>query len=104
MICRTPIAAFLALSVFGCIRPGRTPHDGLFPPVVQEYHACTTCRSLHGGIYGKGPILYLKASGADQCHHVWVIITRAEFQSRAEKEFPTQWANVIQYFKLPAQQ
>ena len=94
----------LALPAVGCVRPGRTPHDGLFPPITQEYHACSTCRSLHGGIYGKGPTFYLKAVGAEKCRHTWVVITRPEFQSRGESEFSSQWVNAAPFFKLPAQQ
>jgi len=97
-------AITLLLTMLGCVRPGQHPHAGLFPPIAQEYYACSTCRSLHGGIYGKGPTMWVKAENADQCRHSWTMITLAEFQERAASEFPDQWAKAGAYFKRPVKQ
>lgn len=93
------LSMLVLVSGVGCMRPGRSPHAGLFPPIVQEYHQCSTCRSLHGGIYGKGPILYLKAEGAEACHHAWQLIPRESFQRMAAEGFPDQWRQAGEFFK-----
>jgi hypothetical protein len=79
---------------------GMTPHH-FFPPIAVEYFACSKCRSLHGGLYGKGIPQYFKTEGADRCWHSWKQITAEEFRSRAEAEFPYQWAHSPEWFKRP---
>ena len=54
----------------------------------MQIHVAATSRKgpsppMHGGIYGKGPTLYLKAAEADRCVHSWHSISREDFQSRA---------------------
>ncbi len=85
------------------MRPGRTPHAGFLPPIVQEYHHCPTCGSLHGGIYGKGPILYLKAEGAEACPHAWQLIPLESFQQQAKARFPESWARAGEFFTRPTE-
>lgn len=90
----------LAVVLAGCAIHDRPPH-ALLPPIAEEYYVCAKCGSLHGGVYGKGPLLYLRDDKAVACIHRWSRISRGEFQRQARARFPTQWADAIPFFKLP---
>jgi hypothetical protein len=89
------------LPAAGCTGPGRHPHAFL-PPVAEKYYACDTCGSLHGGIYGKGPLASFETAGAAACRHRWREISKADFQVRAQRDFPHDWAKALDFFKQPA--
>ncbi|MDR0901384.1 MAG: hypothetical protein LBM92_01260 [Opitutaceae bacterium] len=82
-----PVVFAVVLS--GCA--GRPPH-AILPPIAEEYHVCGKCGSLHGGIYGKGPLASFKKEGAGSCRHKWRQISLEEFQGKAAAEFPDEWA------------
>jgi hypothetical protein len=82
------IISLFAVALAGCV--GRPPHAFL-PPIAEEYYACAKCDSLHGGIYGKGPLASFATSNASTCWHRWRRITRAEFQKLASARFPADW-------------
>ena len=47
----------------------RGPYDGPIPPITHEYFVCDKCRSLDGGIYGKGPHKRLRTAAGSRCIH-----------------------------------
>jgi hypothetical protein len=81
----------------GCVLAGRPPH-AVLPPIAEEYHACARCGSLHGGIYGKGPLLPLTTPAGERCVHRWERIERADFQRHAAARFPEAWAAALPFF------
>lgn len=89
----------LVLATAGCV--GRQPHAFL-PPIAEEYYACAKCGSLHGGIYGKGPLASFAAKDGSSCRHHWEPLSKAEFQKTAEADFPSEWAKSLPFFKTPA--
>lgn len=94
----TWVLVALLLLTTGCIGPGRHPH-GFLPPIAEEYYVCEKCGSLHGGIYGKGPLASFESSGGAQCWHRWHQITKGEFQAKAKDGYPSQWEKAIPSFK-----
>jgi hypothetical protein len=97
---KTPVLLAVGLLLGGCAIHDRPPHAFL-PPIAEEYYVCAKCGSLHGGIYGKGPLACFCSAGAATCIHDWVRITRADFQQRAQTRFPRQWADTPPFFKQP---
>ncbi|ACB74609.1 hypothetical protein [Opitutus terrae] len=91
------VAAVLAS---GCIGPGRPPH-AYFPPIAEEYYVCGKCGSLHGGIYGKGPLERFDTAKAPRCWHRWRQISKHEFQRVAAEQFPGEWEKASPYVKRP---
>jgi hypothetical protein len=98
---RHVLLALSALALAGCLGPGRPPH-AVLPPIAEEYFACDKCGSLHGGIYGKGPLASFATPGAAQCWHRWQPISRADFQQRAARDFPAEWEKAGDFVKRPA--
>jgi hypothetical protein len=88
----------LAMTLTGCVGVDRPPH-AFMPPIAEEYHACLKCGSLHGGIYGKGPLASFKSEGANACRHRWNRINKEEFQKRAKEEHPEKWKAVLPFFR-----
>lgn len=92
------LALGASLLAGGCALSGRPPH-AVLPPIAEEYHACARCGSLHGGIYGKGPLLSLTAPGGARCAHRWERIGRADFLQQAAERFPAAWAAALPFFR-----
>jgi hypothetical protein len=97
------VVAVVVVSLFaaGCVGAGRQPHAFL-PPIAEEYFVCDKCGSLHGGIYGKGPLASFETASAASCRHRWRKISKIEFQARAQRDFPREWAEALEFFKQPA--
>lgn len=96
---RVLLLLVLALvGVNGCLAPNQPPH-AFMPPIAEEYYACDKCGSLHGGIYGKGPLASFASATATRCRHSWRPITRPEFQRFAAEQYPVAWAKTGEYFK-----
>ena len=91
-----PLIALLLTS--GCVGPGRLPHT-FMPPIAEEYYACEKCDSLHGGIYGKGPLANYATKEAPSCWHDWKPVSKTEFQTKAAEDFPSDWAKALPFFK-----
>jgi hypothetical protein len=87
------------LLAIGCVGPGRHPHAFL-PPIAEEYYICEKCGSLHGGIYGKGPLASFETKEAAACWHRWHQVSKAEFQKKAEGAFPAEWSKALPFFKV----
>jgi len=60
------------------------------------YFKCEKCKSLEGGIYGKGPFKSLHSSGAVKCWHDWQRIDRKEF-----KILGTAWCGIDWCKEIP---
>lgn len=88
----------LAIMLSGCVGLDRPPHT-FTPPIAEEYHACQKCGSLHGGIYGKGPLASFKKDGANACRHRWSRIEKQTFQKRAKEEHPEEWKAAPPFFR-----
>jgi hypothetical protein len=96
------ILSGLVLLLTGClIGPDRVPH-AVLPPIAEEYYVCAKCGSLHGGIYGKGPLEYFRTPRADGCWHKWRQISKEEFQKKKEGGIPDRWLQSTHIFKLSA--
>src|SRR5262245_4949133 len=76
----------------------RGPYDGPIPPITHEYFVCAKCRSLDGGIYGKGPHKRLRTAAGSRCIHNWRPITRAEFKNQAIEQFGIDWSQEIPFW------
>jgi hypothetical protein len=92
------ILPLLVLTLAGCVGPGRPPH-AVLPPIAEEYYVCKKCDSLHGGIYGKGPLASFSTPSATKCWHHWHQIPRVEFQKLASERFPAEWEKTGWYVK-----
>ncbi len=92
------IVPLFVVALAGCVGPGRPPHAFL-PPIAEEYYVCEKCDSLHGGIYGKGPLASFSTSSGSKCWHRWHQIPRAEFQRLASDRFPAEWEKTGWYVK-----
>jgi hypothetical protein len=99
---RRVIIPLLAAALAGCVGPGRPPH-AILPPIAEEYFVCQKCGSLHGGIYGKGPLVSFATSDAAECWHRWHLVRKAAFQMLASDRFPADWAKAPDYVKRPAE-
>ena len=64
--------------------------------IEMAYFKCDKCRSLEGGIYGKGPFKSLHTPQADKCVHNWQKVSSDEFKALA-----TQWQGVEWNDEIP---
>jgi len=92
------IIPLFAMALAGCVGPGRPPHAFL-PPISEEYFICEKCGSLHGGIYGKGPLVSFLTPDASKCWHSWHQVPMAEFQKIAAQRFPAEWEKASDFVK-----
>ena len=69
----------------------RGPYPVL-PPIANEYFSCEKCKSLDGGIYGKGPRESFRSSSAKWCVHDWRRIDRTEFKQAGAERFGIDWS------------
>lgn len=63
----------------------------LFPPIKMAWHRCPQCNSLHGGMYGKGPLEILRSPEAASCIHSWKEISEKDFKQAAKEYFDEEW-------------
>jgi len=59
--------------------------------IYQGYFRCDKCRSLAGGIFGKGPVKDLPGRNARFCIHKWIKIEKTEFMDLAEEWHRIDW-------------
>lgn len=64
--------------------------------IEMAFFKCEKCRSLEGGIYGKGPFKSLRSPDAKACVHDWQPIDMAEF-----KQLGTEWRGVDWAREIP---
>jgi hypothetical protein len=64
--------------------------------IEMAFFKCEKCKSLEGGIYGKGPFQSLHTPTAKTCVHDWRSIDRAEF-----KFLGTEWQGIDWTKEIP---
>ena len=85
---------FVAVLIAGCA--GQPPRHAM---IEQAYFKCGKCKSVEGGIYGKGPFMKLHAEEAPKCVHRWQRISRDEFKELAEQWHDVDWSTAIPYWQ-----
>lgn len=85
----------LAAVLTGCVgcRTDRPPKHKM---IEMAFFKCEKCRSLEGGIYGKGPFKSLHADQAKACVHNWQSIDMKEF-----KALGTEWKGIDWTKEIP---
>lgn len=85
----------LAAVLTGCAgcKTDRPPKHKM---IEMAFFKCEKCRSLEGGIYGKGPFKSLHSPEAKACVHDWKPIDISEF-----KKLGTQWSGVDWAKEIP---
>ena len=78
----------------GC-RTNRPPDHMM---IEMAFFKCDKCRSLEGGIYGKGPFKSLHTPQAAQCVHNWQKISRDEFKALATQWQGVEWGSEIPFW------
>jgi len=66
--------------------------------IEMAFFKCEKCRSLEGGIYGKGPFKSLHALEAKTCVHEWRSIRRAEFKALGTEWLGIDWTKEISFW------
>ena len=59
--------------------------------IEKAFFKCENCRSVEGGIYGKGPFKSLHSPEAKTCVHNWQAITIADFKRLGTEWRGTDW-------------
>ena len=78
----------------GC-RTNRPPDHMM---IEMAFFKCDKCRSLEGGIYGKGPFKSLHTAKAATCIHSWQKVSRNEFMDLATQWQGVDWSNEIPFW------
>jgi hypothetical protein len=66
--------------------------------IALECYSCEKCKSLDGGIHGKGPRKRLQSSSGDWCVHDWSKINRAEFKQAGVERFGIDWSREVDFW------
>jgi hypothetical protein len=66
--------------------------------IEQAYFKCERCKSLEGGIYGKGPFKELHRKEAEKCVHAWIRIEKEEFKKLATEWYGVKWEDEIPWW------
>lgn len=67
--------------------------------IEQAYFKCEKCRSIEGGIYGKGPLIELHSDDARSCVHGWRRIPKSEFRQPGEQWHQADWSDAIDFWR-----
>lgn len=86
------LSVAVLLSCVGCQSDQPPKHNR----IEMAFFQCEKCRSLEGGIYGKGPFKSLRSPDAKTCVHDWQAIDKAEF-----KKLGTEWKGVDWSKEIP---
>lgn len=99
---RRVVVGILILAVagltFGADKFGRRinvrpfAHLKIQPINTEAYFKCEKCKSLDGGLYGKGPTRQFRTTDGKKCEHVWSKTTRADFRALAALRFNVDWS------------
>lgn len=78
---------------------GRLPEPRLM--IAQGYWRCERCRSLYGGIKGKGPTraFWGTPNAQTRCRHEWAAIDRDAFLREASDRFGKNWDDDLPFFR-----
>ena len=74
---------------------------GSAPPAAraeEAYFVCASSRSLHGGIFGKGPIRRYGPRPGTCTTSEWKRVGREEFKATATQWHGVDWAKEIPFF------
>lgn len=66
--------------------------------IEQAYFKCERCKSIEGGIYGKGPFKKLHSKEAERCIHDWVRIDKEEFRKLGAQWYRVKWEDEIPWW------
>lgn len=66
--------------------------------VEMAFFKCEKCRSLEGGIYGKGPFKSFHSPQARTCIHQWQKINLGEFRTLATNWMGCDWTQEGQWW------
>jgi hypothetical protein len=91
------VMLMLAVVVTGCAgcRTDRAPEHKM---IEMAFFKCEKCRSLEGGIYGKGPFKSLHTPEAKACVHEWQAIGMEEFKILGTEWRGLDWTNEIPFW------
>jgi len=91
------VMLMLAVLVTGCAgcRTDRAPEHKM---IEMAFFKCEKCRSLEGGIYGKGPFKSLRTPEAKACVHDWQAIGMGEFKRLGTEWRGTDWTKEIPFW------
>jgi len=67
--------------------------------IEQAFFKCNKCRSIEGGIYGKGPFMKLHDEKAAACVHRWQRINKDEFKELAEGWHDVNWGTPVGFWE-----
>ena len=84
--------ACLVVGCAGCYTD-RPPEHKM---IEMAFFKCEKCRSIEGGIYGKGPFKSFHSEDAKTCVHNWQKVSRKEF-----KNLGTTWAGIDWTKEIP---
>ncbi|MFZ5471465.1 MAG: hypothetical protein ACOZIN_18735 [Myxococcota bacterium] len=76
----------------------RAPPHGV---IDVGFFACKRCRSLSGGIFGKGPFKNFNGSRRRHCFHDWERMSLEEFRERASRDYGVDWSQESGWWKSP---
>ena len=66
--------------------------------IEMTFFTCEKCRSLEGGIYGKGPFKSFHTTEAKKCIHQWQTISMGEFKALATQRNEIDWSREIPFW------
>ncbi len=66
--------------------------------IEMAFFKCEKCKSLEGGIYGKGPFKSLRSPQAKSCVHKWEKIGKEEFRMLGTKWQGIDWTKEIPFW------
>lgn len=86
--------AGLLIACSGC-RTNRPPEHMV---IELAFFKCEKCKSLEGGIYGKGPFKSFHATQAQNCVHDWQRIDMKQFKTLATEWQGIDWSSEIPFW------
>jgi hypothetical protein len=94
---RTRMISVIACLLLGCAGC-RTNQPPEHKTIDLSFFKCEKCKSLEGGIYGKGPFKSLHTIQAQNCVHDWQRIDMKEFKSLATERHSVDWSVEIPFW------
>ena len=95
---KTQVIIALVGLLTGCVdlHTNRPPDHKM---IEMAFFTCEKCRSLEGGIYGKGPFKSYHTTEARTCIHQWQVITMDEFKALATERAAIDWSREIPFWR-----
>lgn len=93
------VSLYLAVNIIRTRLPfNRSPNHGL---IDNKYFKCEDCRSLIGGIFGKGPIKEFTGTKAYFHIHKWTDIPKDSFKVIATRWYGYDWKSENDFWNPP---